>query len=142
MPDMVDLTPEFILGSIALWRTTDHIGINDYDDQSDRIARFLERNAGRSFTAIDQNRVVGTCLCGLDSRRGTIYHLAVDGAYRRDAIGSARVQNALNGLAQAGKSQCHAHVFIESPSGRAFWTPRDWQLRDDLNMNSAYTPAL
>ena len=142
MPVIVEFTPEFIPGSIALWRATDHIGLNDYDDQLDPISRFLERNAGCSFVALDQNRVVGACLCGHDSRRGTIYHLAVDGAYRRDGVARSLVQSALNGLAKAGVSKCHAHVFIENPNGEAFWAPTGWQLRDDLNMYSAYTPAL
>ena len=139
MATVVEFTTDFIADAILLWQETEHIGINDVDDEPQRIDEFLKRNAGCSFVAIEQERVVGTCLCGHDGRRGTIYHLAVRHEARQLGLADTMLRRALGALANAGIHKCHAQVFANNTNGQAFWSASGWRFRDDLNMYSAYT---
>ncbi len=65
----------------ALWQTSEGIGLSQADSQ-DNIARYLANNPGMSFCAWDGEKLVGAVLCGTDSRRGFLHHLAVENAHR------------------------------------------------------------
>jgi ribosomal protein S18 acetylase RimI-like enzyme len=63
---------------INLWKTTEGVGINDYDDSKKSIKKFLQMNPKTCFVAEhDSNEIIGTILGGYDGRRGLIYHLMV-----------------------------------------------------------------
>src|ERR1700747_3426978 len=86
---------------LQLWQSVDGLEIAEGDDR-EGIAQFLARNPGLSRLAIDGSKVVGVSMCGNDGRRGHIYHVAVDPAYRRYGLGKRLVQECLDGLRQAG----------------------------------------
>lgn len=54
---------------MALMRATPGVSIRDADAR-EATARYLARNPGLSFLAIDAGRVIGCALCGHDGRRG------------------------------------------------------------------------
>lgn len=115
----------------ALWSSTDGVGLSDADSK-DNIKVFLERNKGLSLVCEDNNRIVGTILCGHDGRRGYIYHVAVDKDYRHKGIGRELVSRCLKGLAREGITKCHLFVFLDNDPGHEFWTAVGWERREDI----------
>src|ERR1043166_202021 len=99
------VTREFLIddydGALQLWQRVEGLEVAEGDDR-DGVAQFVARNPGLSRVAIDGSAVVGVVMCGHDGRRGHIYHLAVDPAYRRYGIGRRLVRECLQGLRRAG----------------------------------------
>ena len=76
---------------LTLWQRTPGLGLSNADSR-EGIRSFLERNPGLCFVCQEGERLIGTILCGHDARRGYIYHLAVDEAYRKRGIGRQLTQ--------------------------------------------------
>jgi putative acetyltransferase len=135
---------EFVAGDIdaalELWRRTEGIGLSDAD-QPDSLHEFLSRNAGLSRVAVSGGNLVGTILCGTDSRRGYIHHLAVAAESRRKGVGRALVEAALSALNRIGIRKCHAFVFQSNSFGDLFWERSGWQRRDELQVYSKVLDA-
>jgi len=118
----------------------DGVGLSSADS-FDNIARFLERNPGASFVAIDTDTdlVVATILCGHDGRRGLIHHLAVALRHRRRGLGRALVAQALAALMRDGIQKCHLLVFDQNVEGRRFWERIGAEERTTLRLFSLPT---
>jgi ribosomal protein S18 acetylase RimI-like enzyme len=86
---------------LALWQSAgDALGVGRSDTR-DEIAKKLQRDPDLFLVAEDaghpepcpersrrgSRRIIGTVMGGYDGRRGMIYHLAVDHAYRARGIG-------------------------------------------------------
>ncbi len=136
MVEVVDFLPQHVSGALALWQRVAHIGLNPLDDQPDRLEKFLARNPGCSFVALQDSKLVGACLCGHDLRRGAIYHLAVDPERRRSGVGRELLAGSLAALRRAGVVKCHALVFKDNPYAEKFWAQAGWVLRDELLLYS------
>ena len=54
---------------LALWQASHGVSLRDTDSRNG-IDRYLLRNPGLSFVAIENNDLVGTILAGHDGRRG------------------------------------------------------------------------
>src|SRR5437773_6597962 len=97
-------TREFTINNydaaVELWQRVEGLEIAEGDDR-ESVAQFLVRNPGLSRVALDGSAVVGVALCGHDGRRGHIYHLAVDLAYRGCGLGKRLVHEWLEGLRAA-----------------------------------------
>jgi ribosomal protein S18 acetylase RimI-like enzyme len=120
-------------GALALWKRCEGIGLSEADTVC-AIDRFLDRNPGACFVAIDQGQVMGTILCGNDGRRGFIYHLAVDPQYRRQGIGYKLAQAVLDFLQAAGIQKVHIMVYHNNEAGKSFWQSAGWKKRDDVEL--------
>ena len=83
--------------ALQLWQRVEGLEVAEGDDK-EGVAQFLARNPGLSRVAIDGSTVVGVVMCGQDGRRGHIYHLAVDPAYRRYGLGKHLVQECLDAV--------------------------------------------
>jgi ribosomal protein S18 acetylase RimI-like enzyme len=66
-------------------------------------------------------------MCGHDGRRGHIYHLAVDPAYRRYGVGKRLVHECLDQLRQAGVIRAIILVSDNNPGGAEFWKRAGWE---------------
>jgi len=126
--------------AMALWKITEGMGLRPVDER-EYIARYLERNPGLSFVAWDEERPVGTVLCGHDGRRGYLQHLAVARAYRRQGIGKALVEQALAALQANGINKCHLFVIKTNQSAIGFWQHMGWFQRDDIVTMSKMIPS-
>jgi ribosomal protein S18 acetylase RimI-like enzyme len=62
------------------------VGISRSDSRAE-IAKKLQRDPDLFLVAVDESKIVGTVIGGYDGRRGLIYHLAVEQAYRKRGIG-------------------------------------------------------
>lgn len=126
-------------GALALWKRTPGMGLSDADSR-ERILAFLEANPGLCFVARDEaGRLSGTILCGSDTRRGYLYHLAVDIEARRQGLGSLLAGTALAALRGQGVDKCHLMVIRGNELGEAFWKSQGWTLRDDIALYSRGT---
>ena len=117
--------------AMALWGSREGVGLNEADERGE-IERYLRANAGMSFVAVADGRVVGAVLGGADGRRGYLHHLAVAASHGRSGLGRALVDRCLQALRAAGMRKCHVHVFASNVEARNFWAATGWQLRDDL----------
>ena len=127
-----------IPAAIALWQNCPGVAA-DVADSPERVAAFLAANPRLSFVAEVDEVLTGTVLCSHDTRRGFIYHLAVDPEERRTGQGRALANAALRALAAAGVAKCHIHVLAENATARAFWSNIGWTSRRDIDTLSRLT---
>ena len=106
--------------AVQLWRRVEGLEIAEGDDR-EGVAQFLARNPGLSRVASDGSAIAGVALCGLDGRRGHIYHLAVDPAYRGRGLGKRLLDESLAGLRRTGVKRVLIMVAEDNPIGREFW---------------------
>lgn len=117
----------------ALWMTIKGFAIRSIDDSRVGVERFLKRNPDTSVVAVEDDRIVGAILCGHDGRRGCMYHVCVDPAYRRRGIGTAMVVFAMEALHKEQISKISLIAFTANDIGNAFWRQIGWTKREDLN---------
>lgn len=126
--------------ALALWHRCAGMGLSDADELVP-LSRFLERNPGLNFIALDGESLVGTVLCGTDGRRGYLYHLAVDPLYRRRGIGRELVARVFNALRVQEIHKCHIMVYGTNHSGLAFWKQDGWVTRPEIVLMSRNVEA-
>ncbi|MFS8630463.1 MAG: GNAT family N-acetyltransferase, partial [Bacillales bacterium] len=100
------------------------------------------RNPLLSFVAVlpnQENKIIGTSLCGHDGRRGYLYHVVVSDLYRNRGIGKSLVAKSLSGLKEQGIHKCHLFVYAKNELGKQFWTSTGWTLRKDIVIMSKHT---
>jgi len=124
--------------AIDLWKRCPGVGLSSADER-EAIAAFLEKNPGLSFASWEGEVLAGTSLCGSDGRRGYLYHVAVDPAYRRRGIGSSLAKASLAALSATGIRKCHLFVLADNESGAAFWSAAGWASRGDIAVFSIST---
>jgi N-acetylglutamate synthase len=120
---------------LAFWKRTPGLGLSNADSQYG-IRVFLERNPGTSFICEEGDQLIGTILCGHDGRRGYIYHLAVDEAYRKRGIGRQLTQQSLVALRRIGIGKCHLFVYRDNSEAELFYDRMEWQKRTTLDIFS------
>ncbi len=117
--------------ALALWAASEGVGQGPGDSEAG-VRRFLARNPGLSFVAVEGAAIVGAILGSDDGRRGFIYHLAVAPSARRRGIATALARRCLDGLQRAGLERCQVFVFAENAAARSFWHAMGGGLRDEL----------
>lgn len=127
------MTIEDYDGVYELWKKIKGFGIRSIDDSREGVGRFLKRNPTTSVVAIEDGRIVGSILCGHDGRRGCLYHVCVDEAYRRHGIGKAMVVHAMKALQKEEINNVSLIAFSKNDIGNAFWNTIGWTKRLDLN---------
>jgi ribosomal protein S18 acetylase RimI-like enzyme len=129
-------TPGDYAEALDLWKRTPGMGLSDADSQ-ERIEAFLAANPGLCFVARDgSGRLVGTVLCGSDTRRGYLYHLAVDTTMRRQGLGTRLADAAMAALKAQGVDKAHLMVIAGNKVGTAFWKAAGWTYREDIDLYS------
>lgn len=117
----------------ALWKRIRGFGIRSIDDSREGVDRFLKRNPATSVVAVEDGRIVGSILCGHDGRRGCLYHVCVDEAYRRHGLGREMVVYAMKALQKEQINKVSLIAFTKNDIGNAFWNTIGWTERTDLN---------
>ena len=118
-------------GVYALWKKIKGFGIRSIDDSREGVERFLKRNPTTSVVAVEDGKVVGSILCGHDGRRGCLYHVCVDEAYRRHGIGKDMVVYAMKALQDEKINKVSLIAFTQNDIGNAFWNTIGWTERLD-----------
>ena len=120
-------------GVYALWKKIKGFGIRSIDDSREGVERFLKRNPSTSVVAVEDGKIVGSILCGHDGRRGCLYHVCVDEAYRRHGIGREMVVFAMKALRAEQINKVSLIAFTKNDIGNAFWNTIGGTERLDLN---------
>ena len=123
----------------TLWKNTPGMGLSDADSEQN-IKKFLLRNKGMSFCYSNEDKIIGTILCGQDGRRGYIYHVTVLEEFRGRGIGMELVKKSLDKLQQEGINKCHLFVFGDNEVGNSFWKSTGWTERKDIFVYSKNIP--
>lgn len=127
------MTIEDYEGVRALWMQIRGFGIRSIDDSREGVERFLKRNPTTSVVAVEDGKIVGSILCGHDGRRGCLYHVCVDEAYRMRGIGKSMVVKAMEALKEEKINKVSLIAFTQNDIGNAFWKEIGWTKREDLN---------
>lgn len=117
----------------TLWSKTPGMGLNSLDDSEEGLARFLKRNPTSCFVAVEEEKIVGTILCGNDGRRGYLYHTAVASEYQEQGIGTALLDAALEALKAEGICKVALVALKGNADGNGFWEKQGFFAREDLN---------
>src|SRR5712692_6544649 len=123
---------------IALWQTAGpgiHVSPSDSPGE---IAKKLQRDPDLFLVAEADERIVGTVLGGFDGRRGLVYHLVVDEAWRERGIGSALMDELEARLKARGCLKAFLIVHSENSGVIGFYERRGWQVMDVLLMGKEF----
>lgn len=115
-----------------LWTSERKVGLRSLDDSREGIEKFLMRNPKTNFIAVEQNKIIGTIMCGNDGRRGYIYHAMVSPEYRRNGMGRKLVKEVTAALKSLGINKLALVVFADNEVGNGFWERIGFTKRDDL----------
>lgn len=119
-------------GVYDLWIQTEGMGLNNMDDSSEGIEKFLARNPDTCFVAEEQGQIIGAIMSGHDGRRGFIYHTTVMKKFRGRGIGKGLVDAAMDALEKAGIHKVALVAFERNQSGNLFWEHMGFCVRNDL----------
>jgi len=98
--------------------------------------RFLERNGAHCFVAEGADgKVAGSVMAGHDTRRGYVYHLAVEAAMQRGGTGRALMEAVERSLGEAGIEKIHLFIYADNPA-RDFYERIGWTWRTDIGVMS------
>lgn len=120
---------------LELWKETDGVRLRGADSR-EGIDKYLKRNPGLSFVALDQERVVGSIMAGHDGKRGYIQHLAVAPDSRKQGIATFLVDLCLDALKAEGILKSHLMVLHDNSAAKQFWYNRGWGFRSDIDIYS------
>lgn len=120
---------------LSLMQQTPGVSVRSADAR-DATERYLLRNPGLNFLAVDEGKVIGCAMCGHDGRRGYLQHVVVAASYRGKGIANALVQRCLDGLKALGITKAHLDVFVTNELANTYWKRRGWKLREDINRYS------
>lgn len=127
------MTIEDYEGVKELWMTIKGFAIRSIDDSKEGVELFLKRNPETSVVAVEDERIVGSILCGHDGRRGCLYHVSVMEGYRMQGIGKSMVVFCMDALKKEHINKVSLIAFTENDIGNAFWNEIGWTKREDLN---------
>ncbi|MEE3481044.1 MAG: GNAT family N-acetyltransferase [Lachnospiraceae bacterium] len=118
----------------SLWMTIHGFGIRSMDDSYDFVSRFIRRNPTTSIVALDENeKIVGSILCGHDGRSACFYHVCVAEDYRRQGIGRAMVATAMQALKEEHVNKVTLIAYKNNTVGNLFWAHEGFAEREDVN---------
>ena len=114
-----------------LWLNTPGMGLNTTDDGVAGIEKYLQRNPNTCFVAENNGEIIGGILSGHDGRRGLIYHMAVKASERKQGLGNALLEHAMDALNNEGIAKVYIIVFKNNAAGNAFWEKRGFIVPDE-----------
>ncbi|HEY0963610.1 MAG TPA: GNAT family N-acetyltransferase [Pseudomonadales bacterium] len=120
---------------MALMHDTPGVSVRSADSR-EATERYLLRNPGLNFVAVDDGVVIGCAMCGHDGRRGYLQHVVVAVPYRGRGVANTLVERCLTGLKRLGILKVHLDVFVTNEFANDYWARRGWKLREDINRYS------
>jgi ribosomal protein S18 acetylase RimI-like enzyme len=110
-----------------LWETAGsgiHVGDSDTPDE---IKKKLERDPDLFLLAEIDGQVIGSVMGGFDGRRGMIYHLAVQDAFRGHGIATALMNELETRLRAKGCLKYYLLVTYENLKAIRYYEGHGWE---------------
>ncbi len=99
-------------------------------DTREEVAKKLERDPDLFLVAESDGKIVGTVIGGFDGRRGIVYHLAVEQAYRGSGIGKGLMEEIECRLEDKGCLRSYLMVKREAEQVQDFYRDIGWEAMD------------
>ncbi len=96
------------------------------------LEKKLQRDPDLFLVAEADGVLVGTVIGGFDGRRGLIYHLAVNPAYRAQGVGTRLMDEVEARLRAKGCTRCYLFVTPENTEAMRYYEKRGWQVLNNL----------
>lgn len=103
-------------------------------DTPAEIQKKLSRDPDLFLVAEYENKIIGSVIGGYDGRRGLIYHLAVDAAFRGQGIGSRLMDEVESRLRDKGCLKCYLLVASDNTDVEPYYERRGWQHMNDIHL--------
>ena len=114
----------------ALWQNAGPgLGLG-FADTREEIAKKLLRDPDLFLVAVDNDKIMGTVIGGFDGRRGLIYHLAVEHAYRKRGIGKMLMAEVERRLKAKGCQRNYLLVKHDARDVIEFYRKNGWETWD------------
>lgn len=98
------------------------------------IEKKIARDPDLFLVAECDGKIVGSVIGGYDGRRGLIYHLAVDAAFRGQGIGSRLMDDVESRLRGKGCLKCYLLVAHDNYEVESYYEQRGWQHMTDVHL--------
>jgi len=118
----------------ALWKSIEKGVHTGRSDTPAEIEKKLARDPDLFLVAEADGGIVGSVIGGFDGRRGLIYHLAVDSAFRCMGIGSRLMDELESRLREKGCLKCYLLVTSDNPEAEVYYQQRGWQHMDSVRL--------
>ena len=117
-----------------LWRGIEkgvHVGRSDTLDE---IGKKINRDPDLFLVAESNGNIIGAVMGGFDGRRGLIYHLAVNPAFRGQGIGSHLMDEVESRLRAKGCLKCYLLVTVDNIEVADYYVQRGWQHMNQVQL--------
>ncbi len=104
-----------------------HLGRSDAPEE---IRKKLGRDPDLFLVAEEEGVVVGAVMGGYDGRRGMVYHLAVEPAYRGCGLGRSLMHELEQRLVAKGCLKAYLLVTRDNPEALGFYRALGWDVMD------------
>lgn len=98
------------------------------------IQKKIARDPDLFLVAECENTIIGSVMGGYDGRRGLIYHLAVDAAFRGHGIGSQLMDEVELRLRSKGCLKCYLLVTSDNLEAETYYQHRGWKHMDSVRL--------
>ena len=103
-------------------------------DTAPEIEKKIARDPDLFLVAECENKIIGSVIGGYDGRRGLIYHLAVDSAFRGQGIGSRLMDEVESRLRDKGCLKCYLLIAADNYDVEDYYQARGWQPMNDIHL--------
>jgi ribosomal protein S18 acetylase RimI-like enzyme len=118
----------------ALWSSIEKGVRVGRSDTLGEIEKKVARDPDLFLVAECENKIIGSVIGGYDGRRGLIYHLAVNSAFRGHGIGSQLMDEVESRLRNKGCLKCYLLVASDNLDVEPYYQQRGWQPMTDVHL--------
>jgi len=123
--------PEDIAAILDLWSNIEEIQ-SAVVDSYENVEHFIKTNPESMLVACAGSKIIGTVMPAYNGWRAAIYHLCVHNEHRRQGIGLALLQTALDYLKGQGAPRVDLYTYSSNTGAQAFYEQMGWQERSNI----------
>jgi ribosomal protein S18 acetylase RimI-like enzyme len=101
-------------------------------DESEEIAKKIQRDPDLFLVAEIDGLIIGSVLGGFDGRRGMVYHLAINDTYRKKGVGTVLMNELESRMKQKGCIRSYLLVTRDNMDAIHFYESQGWEQMDLL----------